>query len=783
MPNERVTENLVLNKLGVNLDMPNVFAQGETNNSEIKKILRKCGGKVNEEELNFYHESNTGVGKPEFIINMRGIPNTLMIIECKKTPKKHASINLNKPKQFAVDGVLYYAKYLKEKFNVIALAVSGTKYENIKASSFEWRLGADQPVEYIRAKDVILELSNYQKLFEGKQIERKFSLDEIRALALEMHKELRMVKVAEKEKPIFIAGILIALNDPGFEQNYLRLTDFAMIMDSIIQSIKRVLKSTDIQEDKINKITGVFETLKTNTKLKSKELSENGSIISYIRKMDNCIKPMMHHAENTLDALAVFYHEFVKYSGGDGSGLGIILTPQHLTEFMCELAGVNKRSKVIDICCGSGSFLITAMTKMFKTANANEIENIRKNQLYGIDFDPELYILSIANMIIRHDGKSNIIYGDCFNQRVINKVRDKDCNVGLINPPYSQKDKVELEFLEQLLDVLTIGGKACAVVPMSCAIGTKFKEVRERLFRNHTLLAVFSMPDDIFYPTGTNVCVMLWEAHRPHSDNQKTYFGYFKEDGFVKKKKIGRVEKEPGIWDSLMKKWIKAYNDKTVDNHLSVYKHVNWNDEWLCEAYMKTDYSTLNRADFEQTIRDYYSFKVKQITTKNIDPIPMRLWKKVKIGELFEIKRGKRIVKNIDYFETQNDEFTIPVITAKATDNGVDGYYTEYNCEGNCIVSAGEANGMFTSYQESKCWVMDTARIYIPKFTHKLNKFSSLFFATILKQNMYKYSFGRKAKPNDISNIEIVLPYTKDDQLDWAYIERYIGSLPYSNKI
>lgn len=43
-----------------------------------------------------------------------------------------------------------------------------------------------------------------------------------------------------------------------------------------------------------------------------------------------------------------------------------------------------------------------------------------------------------------------------------------------MNPPYSQKDVAELEFVEPLLDVLTIGGTGVVVVPMSCAIGTKF---------------------------------------------------------------------------------------------------------------------------------------------------------------------------------------------------------------------------------------------------------------------------------------------------------------------
>ncbi len=39
MANERITENLTLDLLGVNLNMNNVFAQGDTLNSDIKALL------------------------------------------------------------------------------------------------------------------------------------------------------------------------------------------------------------------------------------------------------------------------------------------------------------------------------------------------------------------------------------------------------------------------------------------------------------------------------------------------------------------------------------------------------------------------------------------------------------------------------------------------------------------------------------------------------------------------------------------------------------------------
>jgi type I restriction-modification system DNA methylase subunit len=90
-----------------------------------------------------------------------------------------------------------------------------------------------------------------------------------------------------------------------------------------------------------------------------------------------------------------------------------------------------------------------------------------------------------------------------------------------------------------MLDILAAGGTGVVVVPMSCAIGTKFKETRRRLFKKHTLKAVFSMPDDMFYSNNasTNVCVMVWEAHKSHDAAKTTFFGYYKDDGFVKAKK------------------------------------------------------------------------------------------------------------------------------------------------------------------------------------------------------------------------------------------------------
>ncbi len=425
-----------------------------------------------------------------------------------------------------------------------------------------------------------------------------------------MHEKLRQIKISEKDKPIFIAGILIALQNLDFRTDWNHTNKFNNLVSTMLSAIEITLDNSDIRREKIDSIKSSFKRIRNNEKLKTIPLNENGSLAWFIEQLEMRILPMMNHYEYTEDALSIFYHEFIKYSATDGKGLGIVLTPKHLTEFMCDLGEINKQSKVVDICCGSGSFLVTAMGKMCKNANETEILEIKKNGLYGVELDMDLYTLAITNMIVRKDGKSNIVNNDCFSKDVYESLKSKNISLGLINPPYSQQDKCELEFVERLLEILTPRGLAVAVVPMSSAIGTKFKETRERLFKNHTLKAVFSMPDDIFYPTGVNVCVMVWEAHKAHNSEKPTFFGYCKDDGFVKRKKMGRIDYY-NKWDDIKKEWLNLYENRIVVDGKSALQCVNHDDEWLCEAYMKTDYSTLTQADFQQTVNDYLAYLVK----------------------------------------------------------------------------------------------------------------------------------------------------------------------------
>jgi hypothetical protein len=102
--------------------------------------------------------------------------------------------------------------------------------------------------------------------------------------------------------------------------------------------------------------------------------------------------------------------------------------------------------------------------------------------------------------------------------------------------------------------------------------------------------------------------------------------------------------------------------------------------------------------------------------------------------------------------------------------------------DGNCITvnyngSVGEA-----FYQSAPFWATDDINVlYADGWT--LNKYSALFIATVIKANRYKFSYGRKWTMAKMEKSSIRLPATPQGAPDWKYMEAYVKSLPYADRI
>ncbi|MGN1274985.1 MAG: N-6 DNA methylase, partial [Thermoguttaceae bacterium] len=165
--------------------------------------------------------------------------------------------------------------------------------------------------------------------------------------------------------------------------------------------------------------------------------------------------------------------------------------------------------------------------------------------------------------------------------------------------------------------------KIAILLPVATARDTNkyIIEMKKNLLEDNTLEAVFTLPNEIFHPGSTaNACCMVFTLGKPHKNPDgtinKTFFGYYKDDGHKKKKKLGRVEQfdkdNNSLWKPIEEKWLNLFRNKTVEDGISAMQAVTGEDEWLCEAYMKTDFSKLSEADFQRTLNNYLAYLVKE---------------------------------------------------------------------------------------------------------------------------------------------------------------------------
>lgn len=608
MKNERITENLVRDKLrdvGFYDNDEVIVEEQKSQNLTVKKLLKGAS-----------KTGKGGVGAPEFIISTEDTPDFLIVFECKADTKFHESDGLDRVKDFAVDGVLHYAKKLSKEYNVIAIAVSGQTEPSLKISTYIYPKKSTNPKLLTNKSGLpinsIVSIDDYIEhgTFDPEVANRRH--EDLMAFSRELHDFMRdHAKLTESEKPLLVSGTLIALRNKAFAKSFDEYKP-EELQKQWMHVIKEEFKKAKIPNSKEYSMTQPYSSIAVHPELGKPTTKYPRSVLYELIKMLNEKVWPFISIYHDFDVVGQFYGEFLKYTGGDKKALGIVLTPRHITELFTSIANIKKDSKVLDICAGTAGFLISAMHQMFKKAEtAKEKEWIKSKGLVGVEQQPSMYALAASNMILRGDGKANLHQGSCFDEGISEALKKYGCDIGMLNPPYSQSDEGlhELVFIKQLLDSLVKNGVGIAIVPMSCAISPH--PMRETLLKHHTLDAVMSMPDDLFYPVGVITCIMVFKAHIPHAEsNLKTWFGYWKNDGFIKTKHRGRVD-DHNEWDSVCNRWVDSYRNRESIPGECVKVKVGSADEWCAEAYMETDYTKLTQEVFENTVKDFMLFKLK----------------------------------------------------------------------------------------------------------------------------------------------------------------------------
>ena len=155
------------------------------------------------------------------------------------------------------------------------------------------------------------------------------------------------------------------------------------------------------------------------------------------------------------------------------------------------------------------------------------------------------------------------------------------------------------------------------------------------------------------------------------------------------------------------------------------------------------------------------------------------LWKEFCLGDIFDIRKGNRLTS-----DDQTDGET-PYIGAIDSNNGVANYIgQEAIHEGNTISLSYNGSVGEAFYQPKPFWATDDVNVlyFRPENNAFFNKYIALFFCAVLRQEKYRYSYGRKWVLESVRTTTVRLP-SKNGKPDFEFMESYMRSLPYGDRI
>lgn len=467
--------------------------------------------------------------------------------------------------------------YLPDNLNDPAIVLE-TKNSNENLDDPKWIKEIKENSEIVQSKYKkvigILYNGNDVRVFKNGELlkdcgngllqNKKFYLDIFNEISIDKREIYRRTKSINENlhanfgvrnlnhRMIFTACALVAERyDARLER--LKDDDFAMLSNTILSSLNKSLKDSVKQNDKLSVLEHVYSGIRMN-------YTENNDAINQFIDDVCAISHLINSSNwNGEDVMAIFFNEFNRYKGKPDAGQ--VFTPDHIVSLIYRLMECNKNDYILDAACGSGTFLVKSMANMIKEAGGvgtEKANEIKQNQLFGIEFDEEIYALACANMLIHKDGKSNLIKGDSRSSEACEWIKKKPITKVLMNPPYETKYGC-MKIVENVLNSVRTGTKCCFILPDKKLEKTKsFK-----LLKNHTLYQIVKLPDETF-DEGVSTSLFFFEAGIPQKD-KKIKAWKIVEDGLERVKNERRQDIH-GRWSSIEDYWVDVIINSTPDS-------------------------------------------------------------------------------------------------------------------------------------------------------------------------------------------------------------------------
>ena len=395
---------------------------------------------------------------------------------------------------------------------------------------------------------------------------------------------------------IFTACALVAVKEGALLQKGM---NYDVFHQSILSQLNKSLTHAPVRNAKLSLLTEVYAEIRMN-RVDNQEAIDN--FIEWVGQISEHINSRSWHGE---DVMGIFFNEFNRYKAK--SEAGQVFTPDHVTNFMYRLLDVHQDDRILDAACGSGGFLVKAMANMMFEAGGPDTEKakkIRQEQLYGIEFDREIFALACANMLIHKDGKTNLEQLDTRSDEACTWIKSKRITKVLMNPPFERKYGC-MKIVSNVLDSVPVG-TVCAFILPDKKLEKDFTDKKHgnKVLKKHSLRKIIKMPENLFFRVGVTTSIFIFEAGRPQN-NQEIFACYMEDDGLETVKNQGRHDVK-GKWKEIEDYWVDAIQKQKDDKYHT--------DQWIKPSehlsYQVPDKPfEIYEEDFIKTAMDYAMFK------------------------------------------------------------------------------------------------------------------------------------------------------------------------------
>ncbi len=377
--------------------------------------------------------------------------------------------------------------------------------------------------------------------------------------------------------------------------------DFTLMKNSILNTLLKSLEESKKQNIKLDILVDVYSEIKMNNTTNQDAID---NFIEWVLEISDCVNSDYWNGE---DVMGIFFNEFNRYKKkSDG---GQVFTPDHITSLMYRLIEVEQDDYILDAACGSGAFLVKSMCNMMKEAggiNTKKAKEIKSSQLFGIEFDREIFALACANMLIHKDGKTNLEQLDSRTEEASEWIKKKPITKVLMNPPFERKYgciKIVMNVLNSVPK-----GTLCAFILPDKKLEKDDKS--DKILKKHTLLKIIKLPEKTF-SQGITTSIFIFKAGIPQDRKKQIFACFIQEDGLETVKNQGRQDIK-NKWKAIEDKWVDIIHKQSGDDS------IQWIDSKEHRSYQvpKEEFS-VSETDFRKTMIDYLMYQ------ENIDVVEL----------------------------------------------------------------------------------------------------------------------------------------------------------------